>query len=111
MSAPSRLERLRQLVAKGSGDPFPLYGLAMEYKRLGRIEEAIRTFGRLVECHPQYLPAYYQLGAVLVLSGGIRQARETLARGIRIAEEQGNQHARDELVQALEELEGEGVGP
>lgn len=105
MSAPSRLERLRQLVAKGSGDPFPLYGLAMEYKRLGRIEEAIRTFGRLVELHPEYVPAYYQYGAALVLSGGIRPARETLARGIRIAEAQGNQHAREELVRALEELE------
>ena len=111
MSAPSRLERLRQLVAEGSGDPFPLYGLAMECKRLGRIEEAIQTFGRLVELHPQYIPAYYQFGAALVSAGGIGQARETLARGIRIAEEQGNQHAREELVRALEELEAEGDGP
>ncbi len=111
MSAPSRLERLRQLVSKGSDDPFPLYGLAMEYKRLGRIEETIQTFGRLVECHPQYVPAYYQFGAALVLSGEIGQAREALARGIRIAESQGNQHAREELVRALEELEGEGDGP
>jgi tetratricopeptide (TPR) repeat protein len=99
------------LVARGSGDPFPLYGLAMEYKRLDRIEEAIQAFGRLVDLHPQYVPAYYQFGAALVLSGGIGQARETLARGIRIAESQGNQHAREELVRALEELEGEGDGP
>ncbi len=111
MSAPSRLERLRQLVAQGSGDPFPLYGLAMEYKRLGRIEEAIQAFGRLLDLHPQYVPAYYQFGTALVLSGGIEQARETLARGIRIAETQGNRHARDELVQALEELEQEESGP
>ena len=111
MSAPSRLETLRKLVAGGSGDPFPLYGLAMEYKRLGRIEEAIRVFGRLVELHPQYVPAYYQFGAALVLSGGIEQARETLERGIRIAERQGNQHAREELVRALEELEQEEIGP
>ena len=111
MTAPSRLETLRKLAAKGSGDPFPLYGLAMEYKRLGRIEEAIRTFGRLVELHPQYVPAYYQFGAALILSGGIGQARETLARGIRIAEGQGNQHAREELVRALEELEQEETGP
>lgn len=105
MSAPSRLERLRQLVSTGSGDPFPLYGLAMEYKRLGRIEESIQTFGRLVDHHPRYVPVYYQFGAALVLSGEVGQARETLARGIRIAEEQGNQHAREELARALEELE------
>ncbi len=111
MSAPSRLERLRQLAAQGSGDPFPLYGLAMEYKRLGRIEEAVQAFGRLLELHPRYVPAYYQFGAALVLSGGIEQARETLARGIRIAETQGNQHAREELVRALEELEQEEIGP
>ena len=110
MSVPSRLEKLRQLVAKGSGDPFPRYGLAMEYKRLGRLEDAITTFGRLVDQHPQYVPAYYQFGAVLVQSGGIGQARQILARGIRIAEEQGNRHAREELVRALEELEGEEIG-
>ncbi|MCY3776589.1 MAG: tetratricopeptide repeat protein [Candidatus Aminicenantes bacterium] len=111
MSAPSRLERLRQLVAQGSGDPFPLYGLAMEYKRLGRIEEAVRAFGRLLELHPRYIPAYYQFGTALVLSGDFEQARKTLARGIRIAESQGNQHAREELVRALEELEQEETGP
>ena len=111
MPAPSRLERLLQLVARGSGDPFPLYGLAMEYKRLGRIEEAIRAFGRLLELHPRYVPAYYQFATALVLSGEIEQARETLARGIRIAETQGNRHAREELVRALEELEQEETGP
>ena len=111
MSAPSRLERLRQLVDQGSGDPFPLYGLAMEYKRLGRIEDAVQAFGRLVELHPQYVPAYYQFGTALVLSGGIDEARETLARGVRIAEGQGNRHAREELVRALEELEQEETGP
>jgi tetratricopeptide (TPR) repeat protein len=83
----------------------------MEYKRLDRIEEAIQAFGRLVDLHPQYVPAYYQFGAALVLSGEIGQAREALARGIRIAESQGNRHAREELVRALEELEGEGDGP
>ena len=111
MAAPSRLARLRQLVAKGSGGPFPLYGLAMEYKRLGRFEEALQAFGRLVDLHPQYVPAYYQFGSALVLSGEIGEARKTLARGIRIAESQGNQHAREELVRALEELENEEIGP
>ena len=111
MPAPSRLERLRQLVSQDPGNPFPLYGLAMEYKRLGRIEEAVQAFGRLVELHPQYVPAYFQFGAALVLSGGIEQARETLERGIRIAEGQGNRHAREELVRALEELEQEETGP
>ena len=52
-----RIEQLMQFVEQNPGDPFPRYGLAMELKNGGRLEEAELAFDELVRRFPDYTPA------------------------------------------------------
>lgn len=101
-----RLTLLKSFVEKNPGDPFAYYGLAMEYVRSGLIEEALQIFYHLLEKHSDYVPTYFQAGAALQKTGDIERARHVLRKGVEVAGRLGNIHARDELQQALEGIEG-----
>ena len=98
-----RLAMLESIVASGNADPFAWYGLGMEYRREGRLEEALATFGKLRNLHPDYLPVYLMAGQVLLDDKRRDEAREWLATGVALAEKQNNAHALGELTSALEE--------
>jgi len=59
----SRIETLKGFIAQRPADPFPQYGLALEYKNAGRLTEAVETFDALMEKHPTYTAAYLHAGA------------------------------------------------
>jgi tetratricopeptide (TPR) repeat protein len=92
-----RLAMLEKLVVGKPDDPFPRYGLAMEYKKLGRHDEAVRAFEELTRVHPSYVPAYLMFGNLLEALGRPQQAAEVYGRGIEAAREAGNDHALGEL--------------
>jgi tetratricopeptide (TPR) repeat protein len=100
---PSRLEVLELLASRGN-DPFPIYGLALEYKSAGRIDDAVRTFESLRERFPAYVPQYLMAGQILVTAGRAAEARAWLERGLEVARTAGDAHARSELQSALEGL-------
>jgi len=100
----TRLQALLDAVESLPHDPFPRYGLALEYKGLGRREEAVETFRKLMDGSPDYLPAYLQAGMVLMDLGRADQAREVLERGVDVAGRKGDGHARSELMAALASL-------
>ena len=97
----TRLERLSELALRNPGDPFASYGLAMEYRRQDRNQEATDTFAKLMQERPDYLPTYLQYGTLLQQTGEISRAEAVFTQGISTAQEQGDQHTRDELSQAL----------
>lgn len=88
---------LEQLASTKPDEPFPHYGLAMEYKRLDRLAEADATFAKLIERHPSYVPAYLMYGNLLEARDQRERAAEVYAQGIRVADEAGDEHARSEL--------------
>ena len=47
-----RLEFLLKMTSSGNEDPFVWYGLAMEYRSLGRFDEALATFEALRGADP-----------------------------------------------------------
>jgi tetratricopeptide (TPR) repeat protein len=98
-----RLEFLLNLTAK-SADPFAWYGLAMEYRSLSRLEEAVTTFQELRTRAPEYVPMYLMCGQVLEQMGRIEEARSWLASGIEAARAKGDAHALSELQAALAAL-------
>ena len=61
----SRIDEIKEIVALAPGDPFPLYGLAMEYRNSGDFTEAAATFARLAERFPDYVPQYQMHGQLL----------------------------------------------
>lgn len=88
---------LEKMIAAKPDDPFPRYGLAMEYKKLGRHDEAVRAFEELTRTHPSYVPAYLMFGNLLEALGRAEQAVEVYGRGIEAAKAAGNDHALGEL--------------
>jgi tetratricopeptide (TPR) repeat protein len=102
--AADRLENLKNLVAQNPSDPFLLYGLAMEYRRLGELEAAIELFADLVARNPDYVPAYFQYGQALERAGKSDDAKAVYTQGIAAATRKGDRHASSELSGALDLL-------
>lgn len=95
-----RLEFLEK-TTKTSEDPFAWYGLAMEYRSLGRNDEALATFARLRHMNPAYVPMYLMCGQMLTTLSRVDEAREWLSAGVEAARAAKNAHALGELESAL----------
>lgn len=101
---PSRIDLLRAFIEKNPSDPFPRYGLAMEHKNAGRLEEAWATFEDLIRRAPDYVATYLHAGNTLVGLGRTAEARQVYEAGIEAARRKGDGHALGELQGALGEL-------
>ncbi len=99
-----RLQMLEQMTAAGQADAFAWYGLAMEYRRLERLDDALAAFAKLRAQDPSYLPQYLMAGQSLLEAGRKDEARDWLAAGLRLATETGDHKTSGELQQALDEI-------
>ena len=54
---------------------FAFYGLGMEYRKEGRIDDAVATFAKLREKDPDYLPLYLMAGQTLIDAGRGAEAK------------------------------------
>jgi Flp pilus assembly protein TadD len=97
MNAKTRLQQIEEMLADDPNDPFLRYGLAMEHIAQADNEEAARCFHGLIEVAPDYVPAYMQLGQVLVRLGRTDEAGQVWSRGIAQAQKKGDQHAFEEM--------------
>jgi tetratricopeptide (TPR) repeat protein len=95
---------LKAFIAQRPGDPFPQYGLALEYKNAGQLDEAQAAFARLMNAHPTYTAAYLHAGNTSVALGRPEDARAIYARGLEACLGAGDAHARGELEGALASL-------
>ena len=100
-----RLEEIQNIIQLAPNDPFPRYGLAMEYKNLGDRESARKSFADLMERHPDYVPQYLMYGQLLAEMGDRAEAKRVLTAGIAKAEKARNSHALGELRSSLNQLE------
>jgi tetratricopeptide (TPR) repeat protein len=103
MSA-DRTEALKQLLAADPRNDFARFGLAMEYAKASRLEDAEREFAALIENNPDYWGAYFHYGQTLERLFRAGQARQVYERGIEAAGRLGQAHARAELEAALDLL-------
>jgi tetratricopeptide (TPR) repeat protein len=74
----SRIEELRRRIQK---DPASIAfaQLAEEYRRAGRLADAIETCRTGLKYHPGYLSAYVTLGRALIETGDLQAATEALS--------------------------------
>jgi tetratricopeptide (TPR) repeat protein len=100
-----RIAAFKSFIERSPADPFPRYGLAMEYKNQGRLAEACEAFRALVEAMPDYVPTYLMYGNTLAQAGDRDGATEIYRRGIEVSGQRGDLHARGELEGALADLE------
>src|SRR5689334_22182737 len=95
---------LHEFLEQNPGDSFARYGLAMEHANAGDLDGALAEFKKIVELNPDYTAAYQMAAQTLMKNGNDDLAREWLERGITCATRTGNQHARAEMEQLLDEL-------
>jgi len=107
-SANDRLASIRAYVDSRPDEPFPRYGLAMEYSKLGLLAEAEAEFQELRRRHPDYIATYYQLGMVLTRLERVPEARTAWQEGIRQSMAKGDTHTAEELEAALAAFPGGG---
>lgn len=96
-----RLEMLEKMTSSGQAEAFAWYGLAMEYRKLGRVDDALATFQTLRTKDPEYTAMYLMAGQMLIESNRARDAREWLEQGIAVAQKRGDFKALGELEDAL----------
>ena len=101
-----RLEMLEKLTSQGNAENMAWYGLAMEYRKLGRIEDSLSAFNSLRDQDPSYLAMYLMAGQLLTEADRASEARVWLEQGIELARQQGNPKALSELEDALTGLDG-----
>lgn len=100
-----RIEALLSFLAEDPDDAFTRFALATEYRKAGRLDEAIATFEALCGRDPSYVGTYYHLGKAYAEVGRRDRAAEVYRDGIAEATRQRDGHARSELQAALLELE------
>jgi predicted Zn-dependent protease len=99
-----RIGTFKTFITRAPADPFPRYGLAMEYKGAGALTDAWTTFEELLAKFPDYVPTYLMAGGTLVALGRPAQAAEIFRTGIEVSARRGDLHAKKELETALAEL-------
>jgi tetratricopeptide (TPR) repeat protein len=100
----ARLTKLRALVEMDPSDAFSRYALAMELRGLGRADEARAELAGLIASDPDYVASYYHYARLLDDDGDGDQALDVIRQGIEAATRAGDDHARSELNDLLEEL-------
>jgi predicted Zn-dependent protease len=99
------LEQLQKLLEADPDDAFLRYGVAMEYAKQGRAQEAVAAFTELRRRHPEYVPGYFMGARALEQAGDMEAAKGLYREGIAVARKVGDEHAAGEMSAALMMLE------
>lgn len=105
MTTSDRLDKLQQLLERDPKDPFVLYGIALEHKKLGDAKTAIEFLDRTIAADASYCYAYFQKGQVQESLGDAASAKQTYEAGIAAARQMGDAHAESEIAGALSMLD------
>lgn len=101
---PDRIANLLAFLEESPDDPFLLFALAQEYTGNGDLRHAKEHYVKLLHNHPNYVATYYHLGKLHESEGRAEEAAEVYRQGIVIAREQGDVHAMQELMGALQNV-------
>lgn len=96
-----RLEQLQRMLERTPGDPFLLYGIALEYKKASDLKTAIEYLDRTLRADPGYCYAYFQKGLAHESLGDLDSAKRAYREGIDAAKKKGDAHALSEIEGAL----------
>ncbi len=96
-----RLAMLEKLTGSGQADSFAFYCLGMEYRKEGRVDDAMGAFAALRGKDAGYLPMYLMAGQMLREAARLADAAEWLKQGITLAKEKNDSKALGELESEL----------
>lgn len=97
-----RIAVLQRMLESRPDDPRMRFGLALEYEKAGRVEEAVEELRRYLEATEDEGNAWGRLGDALRRLGRDDEAREALTTGIRQALKHGHPTMAEEFREVLE---------
>lgn len=100
-----RIAQLKSMLESEPNDPFCLYGLAMEYAKLGQHQSAASWFDLTIAADPDHSYAYYHKAKSQEASGDARGAAATLREGMERARLSGDAKALNEIAAYFDELD------
>lgn len=109
MTPEQRIQAFRAFVAKSPDDPFARYSLAMALRSAGQPADAAAEFAEIRRRKPDYVPAYLMAGQTLEALGRDADAAQAYEDGVAAATRANDQHAKDELGQALATVRARGA--
>ncbi|HMO36484.1 MAG TPA: tetratricopeptide repeat protein [Gemmatales bacterium] len=93
----SRKAQLLDMLQKDPHDPFLRYGYAKELEAEGDTDGAIAQLQQLLKDSPEYVPAFLQVGQLLIRVNRLDEARTALTMGMQTAFKQADHHAYGEM--------------
>jgi Flp pilus assembly protein TadD len=97
----SRTDALERMLESRPGDPRLLFGLALEYLKEDRLEDAVETLRKYLAVADDEGNAWGRLGHALRLLGREGEAADAFRRGVEAAERHGHPSMADELREAI----------
>jgi tetratricopeptide (TPR) repeat protein len=105
METTDRMQKLLGMIERDAGDPFLLFAMGMEHKKLGQTAEAVEWFRKTLAKDPGYAVAYHQAALAYEDAGNIDEAKRLYREGIAAARRKGDEHAAGEMEAALSMIE------
>ena len=97
----NRIRQLEEFLKEEPNDAFLQYALALEYIKAGNYANAKNIFSKLVDNHPDYLPAFYQYGKLMEQTGDKINSIEIYRKGMELAKQKNNLKTLKELEEAI----------
>lgn len=104
MSSPDRLAALERMLGNRPDDTRLRFGLALEYQKAGRTEDAVRELRRYLDEADDEGNGWGRLGAALHDLGRDGEAKAAYERGIEAARRHGHPTMAGEFREALEDM-------
>ena len=99
-----RQDQLNKLLERTPNDAFLVYALAMEHRKAGDADDALRLLARVTELDPAYSYAHFQRGQIYESRSDVPAARAAYAAGVAAAEKAGDAKGHGEIGAALAAL-------
>jgi Tfp pilus assembly protein PilF len=99
-----RITRILAFLEQNPKDSFLRHALALEYIKLGQLNDAKTLFLAVLSDNPDYVGSYYHLAKLLETLEEREAAIEWYEKGMEAAKKAGDNHALNELRAAYEDL-------
>jgi tetratricopeptide (TPR) repeat protein len=99
-----RIKKLIEMLQAQPHDSFLLHALGLEYVKIGELELAIDSFQKVITFDKNYVGTYYHLAQTFEKQNKFDKAIAMYQEGIQVATLVKDQHAKNELQMALDEL-------
>ena len=104
LAAVTLRERLEAALAAGQDTALLRFSLGDLLAKSGELDAACDHLRRAVELNPDYSAAWKLLGRTEAQAGHVSEARQSLSRGLAVAQAQGDKQAEREMMVFLKRL-------